>query len=462
MSIRLKLMLIHGLSSLILLVLFCSSIYYFSWRFRKNEFIQRLYDRVELVEKINFEQGKLSKESLTHFKKQFSELLPDEKEYIVYIRNHLVTDSLFHHFEPPFIQALQTYRKSYFERESIQGAGQLYQFGERKYAIIVTATDRYGWTKLQNLRSVLFIGSIIAIALIMFTTWWSLGKALQPLDVLVEEIRAFRATNLKRRLSVFNPKDEFGELSSTFNQLLSRLEEVFLTQRHFISNASHEIRNPLAAILGEVELALMDSRDASTYQRSLATIGNHAERLNSLINNLLQLSKAQKDAGQLQMEELRLDELLEEQLDSLHQNNPQVEVSLDLHLPDHPDALTILGNKPLLQTVIHNILENALKFSDNRPITVKLFTTPGEAVISVKDQGIGISKADQKLLFEPLYRAQNARGFPGFGIGMALVHRIIEVHKGRILIESELEVGTSVEVYFPTRHKTSNTVLIHP
>ncbi|MBL7978514.1 MAG: HAMP domain-containing histidine kinase [Bacteroidetes Order II. Incertae sedis bacterium] len=462
MSIRLKLMLIHGLSSLILLVLFCSSIYYFSWRFRKNEFTQRLYDRVELVEKIHFEQGKLSPENLTHFKKRFSELLPDEKEYVIYIRNHLVIDSLLHHFEYPFIQALQTYQKSYFEHGAIQGAGQLYPFGEKKYAIIVTATDRYGWTKLRNLRSVLFIGSIIAIALIMFTTWWSLGKALQPLEVLVGEIRAFRATNLKRRLSVFNPKDEFGELSSTFNQLLSRLEEAFLTQRHFISNASHEIRNPLAAILGEVELALMDNRDAHTYQKSLTTIGSHAERLNNLINNLLQLSKTQNDIGQLQMEELRVDEILEEQLDSLYQKNTQIDISLDLSLPEHPDALTIWGNKPLFQTVIHNILENALKFSDNKPITVTLFTAPGEVVFSVKDQGIGMSKEDQKLLFEPLYRAQNARGFPGFGIGMALVRRIIEVHKGRILIESELDVGTNIQVYFPTIQQTSNTVLIHP
>lgn len=456
MSIRLKLMLIHGLSSLILLVLFSAAIYYFSWTFRKKDFFDRLAYRVSLVEQYHFEQDHLSKENLSRIKKQFEQFLTDEAEYIIPLHKNDTLDSLATHFSSDFVHKLQSSATSvFFEQQTLQGAGQIFNLGNKKVAIIVTATDRDGWTKLRYLRSVLLIGSIIAIGLIMFTTWWSLGRALRPLEVLVAEIRSFRASNLKHRLSVLNPMDEFGELSSTFNQLLSRLEEAFVTQRHFISNTSHEIRNPLAAILGEVELALMQERKAPAYRLSLQTIGDHAERLNNLINQLLELSKTQADSGHIEMEELRVDALIEEQIESLTLSHPSATITMDFHLPEDPDALMVSGNSVLLNTLFQNILLNALKFSDYQPVAVTLEASQGEISILVTDKGIGISEEDQKLIFEPLYRTHAARCYPGFGLGMALVRRIAEVHQGKIVIRSQVGHGTQVQFSIPTLKKST-------
>ena len=130
---------------------------------------------------------------------------------------------------------------------------------------------------------------------------------------------------------------------------------------------------------------------------------------------------------------------------------PRVQIRLG-ELPADPAALEISGNRQLLGRALANLLDNALKYSGDAPVTVDLQHAAGQTRIRIADQGIGIAEKDLQLIFQPFFRAGNARGVVGHGVGLPLARRIIELHGGQVQVESRLGAGTVAEVTLPTNH----------
>ncbi|WP_236634387.1 sensor histidine kinase [Pedobacter antarcticus] len=237
-------------------------------------------------------------------------------------------------------------------------------------------------------------------------------------------------------------------LSLTINQMLEHLEQSFDSQKSFVANASHELRTPITSILGEAEITLMKERDPETYKSALKEIVSSVERLNLIINSLMELMQTNLDNRDFQ--NVKVDELMWEIADELAGKSNGDQVRMGYHLPEDITKSVISGNRRLLFIAISNILKNAVKFSEGKTVDCEVRYIDKGIQITIRDQGIGIAKDDLIKIFQPFFRASNAMNFQGYGIGLSLTDNIVKLHNGTISINSVLEQGTTIVVFFPT------------
>lgn len=211
---------------------------------------------------------------------------------------------------------------------------------------------------------------------------------------------------------------------------IDTLHEAYQRERQFIHHASHELNNPLTAIQGECEIALMKKRDAADYEDSLNRIEQEAQRMSQTIKQLLYLSMAMNESDG-ESRELIIWK------DFLNQFNDNERVHLNVS--QGCDSCCIMANPYLLKMAVGNIVRNALKYSsDDVDITLN------EKSVVIKDKGIGIPKSDIPYITQPFYRAANTRSFQGNGIGMSLAVNILKLYGIMVKIESEENAGTTI------------------
>ena len=172
-----------------------------------------------------------------------------------------------------------------------------------------------------------------------------------------------------------------------------------------------------------------------------------------LVNGLLKLAKADFDSKGLVIDAIRIDELALDIKKNLDVAIPDNKIKLDFEeLPENEDAITVLGSESLLNVALSNILENACKFSENKPVSLKILSDADSIFLTIKDQGVGIPKEELKNIFEPFFRASNVRAIEGFGFGLPLAYRIIKMHSGEIRVLSQIEKGTIVKISLPNKN----------
>jgi signal transduction histidine kinase len=416
------------------------SIYYFTANFHKKEFFTRLEDRVKLTELIFLEKNELVTQAV---RETFLHSLDDEKEYVITLLPSGL-DSLDRLFFPGFSKKIMEENSIRFWQENRQGFGKIYNLqGGKSYAVVVTALDKFGETKLLYLRQILLAGVFLCLLILVGVSWFTTRNALRPLENTIQQASRTSTTQLNLRMDINNPDDELGQLAIAFNNMLDRLQTGFQAQKNFVRNASHEIRNPLTAIIGEAELVLEKERPVNEYQESLRIISFEAERLKFLTQQLLELEKAESMASLPSPEPESIELLLLEVAEKFPASR------LKLQLPEKGKVRLVKANYYLLFTAISNLIDNALKYSGDKPVVVKFEEFQDFFQISVCDEGIGIPAQDLPIIYTPMHRARNARNIKGHGIGLPLAKRIIELHNGTIDIKTEEGAGTEVSVRLP-------------
>jgi heavy metal sensor kinase len=276
-------------------------------------------------------------------------------------------------------------------------------------------------------------------------------RALEPVDKISQTAQEIEENDLSRRINV-NTKDELGRLAATLNEMIGRLERAFQRQKQFTSDASHELRAPLAVIEAEATLALQKERPASDYQQSLETISQESRQMSSLIDQLLTLARADAGKEQWNFAEVDLGELivnLSADVEVLCQ-----EKGLRFQL-GRTENLIVKGDEARLRELFMNLLSNAIRYTPS-PGTVSISArTKGQmAVVAVTDTGIGIPAEDIPFIFERFYRVDKARSRAegGTGLGLAISKHIAEAHGGKIEVESRSGVGSTFSVRLPLLH----------
>jgi signal transduction histidine kinase len=232
--------------------------------------------------------------------------------------------------------------------------------------------------------------------------------------------------------------------------MLNRLETAFETQNNFVSNASHELKTPLAIISGEVELLLAQHDTSEQTKSALKVVLSHAEKLTHILTSLLGLAQSGFDGKRQNWQKIRIDELVLEVAEAVKKIDPEGTIQIDFSdLPPDESELFIDGNLNLLQLAISNILLNACKYSNHQTVKVSVSSKQGRVSVSVVDVGIGIPDEEQQHIFEPFFRASNTGAFQGHGVGLPLTLNIIRLHKGSIGIRSEENVGTEINIMIP-------------
>jgi signal transduction histidine kinase len=447
-KIRHKLTLFFSLASGITILAFGISVYFFSAQYRKNEFFQRLKTRVEIAEKFFLERSAFSSLDSIRIRDQFLNTLPNETEEVIRILPEW-QNRIRYKYPEIFLETIVAQEEAYFHSDTVQGAGKIFHLKEGNYAVIITAVDKVGMQVLTNLRSIVTLSILGCIMVTSILSHYISRTFISPIAQKIHRANSITGTNLHERLIVYNPDDELGEMAIAFNRLLDRLEGAFKMQKLFVANASHEIRNPLTAILGETEVALTKDRSTDDYKESLKSISMEADRLNLLINNLFQLSSVTDNVANIHREFLQVDELVHssrKKHDLLNPNN-QLIVHFENYFKDNRP--TVYGNKNLLETALINIMDNASKFSSDEVVIVEVGVDGSMVSITVKDKGVGIPPDDIPKITQPFFRADNVRQIRGTGIGIPLCLRIVQLHAGQLEVKSELNKGTIVTIRLP-------------
>jgi signal transduction histidine kinase len=456
MQIRRKIALTFtALTACLLLVTFVF-IYFFAYQYTRKEFFVRMQERVNVAAQSYLEQDEVSTNIYNEIRKKYLQKLPAETE--IFIKVNIAEQQIL---EVNTFNLSQDFFDEIFEKQSATRifentsyAGLLYQDNQGDFLVVLSAIDRYGQTKMSNLRNILVVAFLISLVIIYLLGHYYAGQVLAPISEITTKVNSISAASLHLRLRGKGNADELDQLTNTFNDMLNRLETSFEIQNNFINNASHELRNPLTAILGESEISLNRERSKDEYQESLGKIYNEAIRLDLLINSLLKLAQTAADKKGLTVEPVFVLELLYSIKKSIDLFNPDNSVRIKcLISPEMHDQLIIFGNEGLLEVALKNIIENANKFSENQEVLVSLSISGDHLQILVKDRGVGIPAIELKNIFEPFYRASNVRKFKGFGVGLSLAHKIIKMHGGILHFNSTEGMGTEIKACFPLKAK---------
>jgi signal transduction histidine kinase len=276
------------------------------------------------------------------------------------------------------------------------------------------------------------------------------GRALKPINDVVNRVEEISITSLDLRVPVVNRNDEIGRLAKNFNSMLQRLQVSFGMQKDFIANASHELRTPLTSINGQLEVLMIKDRTTDEYKSTVASVLEDIKALINLTNRLLLLARTSSENQPASKTPVRVDELLWQIKDDLKKYNKSshVYITMDPDLYDS-DQMTVYGDEYLLRTAFLNIADNACKYSADHSVMVMLKQVNGSLIAEFSDKGAGISESELKKIFEPFYRSSDVKNIPGSGIGLPLVNHIINLHRGTVTIQSKVGSGTTVKISLP-------------
>ena len=272
-------------------------------------------------------------------------------------------------------------------------------------------------------------------------------RALAPVRQMARAATAMSATDLAQRLPLPGTSDELDELGRAFNDLFDRLNEAFVRvneaydrQRRFAGDASHQLRTPIAALLGQTQVALRRDRSPEEYRRFLDRVQSEGTRLRQIIDSLLLL--AQPEAPQPEPSIVDLADWVPDHLErwSLHPRVADLKAEIANEVP-----LCVRSHPGLLAQIVDNLLENACKYSEPAtPIIVRVWRVGEEIALGVQDEGCGIAAEDLDQVFEPFFRTEVVRrqGHPGVGLGLAVARRIAATAGGTLVVESHTGTGS--------------------
>ncbi|MFN3997155.1 ATP-binding protein [Algoriphagus sp.] len=460
MKVRTSLTILFTLITAAILLGYASVIYFSARENREKEFYSSL--KKEAITKANlFFNAKVETQTLQDIYRNNREIL-NEVEVAIYdsafnLLYHDAVDIDFVKETPEMISEIYQKGELKFYQENWQVIGLRYDFEGKNYLITATSFDQYGYNKLNNLLKNSIVVFIISILFIYIAGRFFSKKAFDPVREMTGKAKKISATNLDLRLNSNGSKDELSELANTFNEMLSRLENSFEAQKHFVSNISHELRTPLSAIIAELELSIDKNRNIEEYKSAIHNALNDAKKLVRLSNSLLDLAKASYDPSEISFKPLRVDEVLLDARHQVQQANPDYKIAIQFDSDSYSDGLdpekhgedneiSVNGNEYLLKTAFVNLFENGCKFSKDRQSTVSVSFENKRLILKFSDNGIGITQQDLKNIFNPFYRGENKTFADGNGIGLSLTKKIILLHQGSISVISSQRTTFTVEL----------------
>lgn len=429
------------------------TIYVYSSEYRSDDFFSRLRNKALNTAKLLIEIDEIDAGMLRRLERDNPTALPYEKILIFDKNDKLIFTTDEHHIlniKPDVLNIIKKQDETRFKQGNYEIIGLLFPDEKNYFIVIAGAVDIYGKSRLRNLAAILIIVYLFTIVILFIMGRLFAVRALSPMNNVVRQVSGISASNLNMRVDEGNGRDEISQLAKTFNDMLNRIEQSFITQKKFIDNASHELRTPLTAISSQLEVTLMNDRNAEDYKYCLQSVQEDIRSMINLTNQLLMLARADTVGASASLMDIRLDELLWQARTDLIKANSDYKIQIILSEEiDDEKAITVKGYDSLLRNAIKNLMDNGCKYSADNKIIITLFTEPNYTVIRFIDQGIGIPAEDLKQVTQPFYRGQNASSYSGHGIGLSLVEKIIQLHHFELAIKSELNVGTTVEIRIP-------------
>ncbi|GGB90536.1 sensor histidine kinase [Dyadobacter sediminis] len=433
-----------------ILLLFSIAIYSVSEHYRQEEFYDRLKSRARTTCRLLVKVKGIDKDLLKAIDQNTLSEMLDEKVLIFNSANELIyssVDDKLLTYRTSLLNEVRKKKYMEFHQGESEVIGLLYQEESQPLVVLATAYDTFGHSKLNNLKSTLGWGLLAGIAVTVGLGVYFAGNALRPISRINEQVSLITAQNLSLKLDEGNRKDEIAQLAINFNTVLYRLHKAFEQQKSFVSHASHELRTPLAALKSEIQLGQRFTKSDPDLEEVFSNLFSDTERLISITNNLLFLARSYENMGSMKMAPIHIEDLAFLAKEELLSSHPDYKVEIDYEtIPENENETVIEGNEELLKRVFSNLLDNACKYSADHTARILISSNEKSCIVKVSDQGIGIGKEDLPHIFNPFFRSSNAAELPGFGIGLSICQRIVELHHGVISVTSEPGRGSEFQV----------------
>lgn len=432
-----------------LIFVFSIFIYVFVSRYYFRDFYERLETRSISTARSELEEHH-DTNWVRRFKNEYLQRLPDERNYIIEKEGDLRTLASRSHLPYELVSEICQTGLGTYRRENVLYCGIRYEAYGKTY-LVITSAKNYHYDKfIGSLRNLLIVSIITSVFIVVLIAYWVSKRLIDPIRQITEKVNRIGTENLNVRLEDPATDDELGELVSTFNNMLDRLETSFETQNNFISNASHELNTPLTSIIGEADVALARPRSEAEYVETLNNILEEAEKLGKKTKALLFLAQTGFNGKAMKFDKVRMDQLILDVQQTINRIYPVNKVQIDFSsLPENPLELKVKGNEQLLHLALSNIVANACKYSNNQIVEVALSSRGGLIKVTIRDTGIGIPPQEIGHIYDPFFRASNTGNFEGYGIGLPLTRNIIKLHKGEMRVDSGIDLGTVVEITMP-------------
>jgi len=385
-----KISLIYSGITIGLLLIAGMVFYFFSSNYIRNLYFHYMQEKAHAVAEEKFSKDELDPVKYRNVVIRRKASIPTSKELFVNVENRdLARQVLSAYLDDEQIKQLYANQTVNFEHGQEVGTAFVYYDNTGTFAVIVLSRNPYGADISRTLR-----WALLFLVLVSAGVLW-----------LISRLYAMR--------------------------MLDRIDRDYQTEKMFVNNASHEINNPLTAIQGECEVGLLRDYSAQEYQDILRRIAHEAERVVTIMRELLQFSHVRSGEEMTELEPVSIAPLLQ----SIAKGRCEVDSQSDF---------TVSADAHLLRMAFHNLINNAIKYSDGQPVTIIIT----DHLVVIRDRGIGIPKDDLPHIFEPFYRASNTGSVIGHGVGLALAKAILEKHGATVSVESKQGEGTTVRVTF--------------
>ena len=304
----------------------------------------------------------------------------------------------------------------------------------------------------QTMQNLLMIAAIALPGLVLIAAlggYWITKRSFRPLEKITATAAAINeAKDLSGRIGLPPGKDEFTRLGETFDQMFERLEQSFEAEKQFVSDASHELRTPVSIILGACDYARRFEETEEERCETLEMIYRQSKKMSEMIEQLLRMTRLEQGTEAVKLVPVNLADLVKD----ICEERRETEDFISLKLERNVD---VLGDRMLLTRLIQNLIENAIKYGKpGGHVWVSITKTDEEACVSVKDDGIGIPKDQQEKIWSRFYQVDPSRtDGGGSGLGLAMVQQIVQLHGGRMEVESVPEAGSTFTFYLPLLKK---------
>lgn len=420
----------------VILLISCASIYLLYNDYRKSEFYNRIAIEGNEVYKIFTKiKNTDTKATAALIREVYEKPLFQEKLLIVDKYKRIIfkmPDS--NNVVIPLIDKYKLKTKEYYEFTDENELQHVVIYKpETELYVYVSGFNNAGYQKLENLQLILtfvFFGSLLLTAIMSFLF---VNEAIKPIVSLSIQIQNTNIHNLTERVKINHSNDEIGTIASNFNSMLERLNNAFESQKSFVHHASHELRTPLAIMLSQTEIALRRDQSIDEYKKTLFSLKEDQHHLINLTNSLLMISQNDHLIFLTDKSLFRVDELLHDSILVAKKIYSDMVIDFSFEsIPENQDDLIINGNDALLKSAFFNLIKNAYQYSSNKKLQIKLSVIENSIFIKFFNVGPQLSESEAQKMFIPFFRGGNAGNKKGFGLGLSIIQRILELHYGKL------------------------------
>ncbi|MCB0455222.1 MAG: HAMP domain-containing histidine kinase [Aequorivita sp.] len=454
MKIRNKILIYFSTTVIALTAISLTIIYILFSEYREEEFQQqqneKIHTTIKLIEKIKQESATISylidQQDINDFY--------DEKLLVYDVNKNMIFASLdsldIVKAESILNKLSPTQRWIETKEENYDLIGIYIETNNQKYYAVSKAYDAFGYTKMYFLGNVI-IGIFVFITIVVILISWFLSnKISKPITALADNLNIYDLSKEKvEELKIETSSYELNQLTQRFNELIKRTNEAFVFQKHTIHHISHQLKTPISVLVSELE-RIKNLSNTEVFTSEIENQIIKTKSLGSIINVLLEISKI--EAGQqTQKQVLRIDELFFDVIEELNAIYPDFQFEVN-YRPDEIDEnrLTINLNPVLIIQAIQNLLTNCVSYSNNSKAEIKFdCSADNELKIQIINSGKPISTEEEKFLFNHFFRGKNSEGKIGFGLGLVLTKKIIELNSATINYSNPTPNINVFELNFP-------------